>query len=127
MADERRDRVRADVARAAGDENLHDCNTSSSADQVQGERLKVMVRFHEPAPAYHRAMNARSIGLVIMALGALGVAVGLLIYFGLFNWFGRLPGDIRIEGERTRFYFPITSMILVSVILSLVLSLWRRL
>ena len=54
------------------------------------------------------------------------MAVGLLVYLGLFSWFGRLPGDIRIEGKGTRIYFPITSMVLVSLALSFVLSLARR-
>jgi hypothetical protein len=68
----------------------------------------------------------RSIGLVIIAAGVLIVVVGLLVYLGLFGWFGRLPGDIRIGGQGTRIYFPITSMILVSLVLSFVLSLARR-
>jgi hypothetical protein len=55
------------------------------------------------------------------------VVVGFLIHFGLFGWFGRLPGDIRIESERTRFYFPITSMVIVSIVVNLLLALWRRL
>ncbi|HEU4487975.1 MAG TPA: DUF2905 domain-containing protein [Actinomycetota bacterium] len=71
-------------------------------------------------------MAGRSIGLVIIAAGALTVVVGLLVHLGLFSWFGRLPGDIRIEGEGTRIYFPITSMVLVSLALSFVLSLARR-
>jgi hypothetical protein len=72
-------------------------------------------------------MVGRSVGLLLIAAGVLAVIVGGLAYLGLLGWFGNLPGDIRIEGERTRFYFPITSMILVSVVLSLVLSLLRRL
>jgi hypothetical protein len=72
-------------------------------------------------------MNGRSLGAIIMALGAVVVVVGFLIHFGLFGWFGRLPGDIRIESERTRFYFPITSMVIVSIVVNLLLALWRRL
>jgi hypothetical protein len=72
-------------------------------------------------------MNERSLGAILMTLGAAVVVVGLLVHFGLFGWFGRLPGDIRIETERTRFYFPITSMVIVSIVVSLLLSLWRRL
>lgn len=71
-------------------------------------------------------MAGRSIGLVIIAVGVLTVVGGLLVYLGLFSWFGRLPGDIRIEGENTRIYFPITSMVLVSLVLSVGLSLARR-
>jgi Protein of unknown function (DUF2905) len=72
-------------------------------------------------------MNGRSWGAILMALGAAVVVVGLLVHFGLVGWFGRLPGDIRIETERTRFYFPITSMVVVSIVVSLLLTLWRRL
>ena len=56
----------------------------------------------------------------------LGILVGLLVYSGLFNWFGRLPGDIRYEGERTRVYVPIVSMLIISLVLSLILYLLRR-
>jgi hypothetical protein len=76
--------------------------------------------------SYPRDMEPRSIGLLIAALGA-GVAVlGLLIYAGALSWFGRLPGDIRIEGETTRIYIPIASMLVISVVLTLIVGLIRR-
>ena len=68
----------------------------------------------------------RSIGLLIVALGVGAIVVGLLVMAGGFSWFGRLPGDIRFEGERSRVYIPITSMIVVSVVLSVVLTLLAR-
>jgi hypothetical protein len=68
----------------------------------------------------------RSIGVLIIVGGACLILVGLLVYSGLFNWFGRLPGDIRYEGERTRVYVPIVSMLIISLILSLILYLLRR-
>ncbi|MEQ8484311.1 MAG: DUF2905 domain-containing protein [Pseudomonadales bacterium] len=55
------------------------------------------------------------------------VVIGLLVQTGAFGWFGRLPGDIRIERPGSRFYFPITSMVIVSVVLSLLLNVLRRL
>lgn len=66
-------------------------------------------------------------GNVLIALGVALVLVGLLPRFGLFGWFGRLPGDIRIEGERTSVFIPITSMIVVSVVGSLLLTVVSRL
>jgi DUF2905 family protein len=72
-------------------------------------------------------MNPRFLGLLFVVLGVGAVVVGLLIWAGWLSWFGRLPGDIRIERENLRVYFPITSMILVSVVLSLLLNLLRRL
>ncbi|MGF1586726.1 MAG: DUF2905 domain-containing protein [Bacteroidales bacterium] len=59
--------------------------------------------------------------------GIILLLIGLLLQFfpGALNWFGRLPGDIRIESERSRIYIPITSMIIISVILSLIIRLFR--
>ncbi len=68
----------------------------------------------------------RSTGLLVILLGVGVIVVGLLIYTGALSWFGRLPGDIRYEGERTRVYFPVTSMLLVSLALSLLGYLLRR-
>lgn len=60
-----------------------------------------------------------------MWLGAAVFVVGALVRFApsLFSWFGNLPGDIRIEGENSRVYIPITSMILVSVGLTVIVNL----
>ena len=65
-------------------------------------------------------------GMLIIAAGICLVLVGLVIYLGGLNWFGRLPGDIRYEGERTKVYVPIASMLLVSLALSLIFYLLRR-
>ena len=62
-----------------------------------------------------------------MALGVGVIVVGLLIYSGGLGWFGRLPGDIRFGSERTRVYLPLTSMLLVSLAISLIAYLLRRL
>ncbi|HTK49870.1 MAG TPA: DUF2905 domain-containing protein [Gemmatimonadaceae bacterium] len=66
-------------------------------------------------------------GLLLVVAGALLIVVGLLVWSGAISWFGRLPGDIRIERTSTRVYVPITSMLLVSIALSLVLAIVRRL
>jgi len=64
----------------------------------------------------------------LIIAGLVLVVVGLLLHFlpGSLNWFGRLPGDIRFETARGKFFFPLTSMILVSVVLTLLLHLFRR-
>lgn len=64
------------------------------------------------------------LGNVLMMIGAGVLVVGALVRFapGLFSWFGNLPGDIRIEGESSRVFIPITSMIVVSVVLTLVVN-----
>ncbi|MFN7951748.1 MAG: DUF2905 domain-containing protein [bacterium] len=71
-------------------------------------------------------MTGKGAGLLLIGLGVAVVLVGVLVYSGALSWFGRLPGDIRIEGEHSRFYLPITSMIVVSVVLTLASSLLRR-
>lgn len=64
--------------------------------------------------------------MLLVAVGAVAVVLGLLIASGALSWFGRLPGDIRYEGERTRVFIPITSMIIVSLVLSLLAWFVRR-
>ena len=59
---------------------------------------------------------------LLLALIAL-LVLGLLLFSRKFSWFGRLPGDVRYEGRRTRLYAPLVSMLLLSLALSLVLSI----
>jgi hypothetical protein len=66
-------------------------------------------------------------GLALLGLGVLLAVLGLVIYWGGLSWFGRLPGDIRYESESTRVYVPITSMVLLSILLTLLINLVRRL
>ncbi|MFO7777403.1 MAG: DUF2905 domain-containing protein [Nitriliruptoraceae bacterium] len=68
----------------------------------------------------------RSTGLLLLMLGAGIALLGLLVWTGGLGWFGRLPGDIRIATERTRFFLPITSMVVVSVVLTIVINLVAR-
>ena len=73
-------------------------------------------------------MNQQT-GKYIMLAGVIIVIVGVVVYFfhNKLNWFGRLPGDIRIEKENFKFYFPITTMILLSLLLTFILNLLRKL
>jgi NAD/NADP transhydrogenase beta subunit len=72
-------------------------------------------------------MNPLSPGPMLIAIGVGLILIGLLFWSGSLAWFGRLPGDIRIERETVRIYLPIVSMLVVSVVVSLVLYLARRL
>jgi hypothetical protein len=67
-------------------------------------------------------------GRYIIMAGVLIVLIGLVWYFlgHRLNWIGRLPGDIRIEREGFRFYFPLTTMVLLSLLLSGALNILRR-
>jgi hypothetical protein len=67
-------------------------------------------------------------GRMLITVGVILVALGLLVSLGdrLPIHLGRLPGDIRIVGKNSSFYFPITTCLLLSGIISLVLWLLRR-
>lgn len=67
-------------------------------------------------------------GKWIIIAGVLIVLVGVVIYFfhDKLHWFGRLLGDIRIEKENFRFYFPLTTMILLSVLLNMLIRIIKR-
>jgi membrane protein implicated in regulation of membrane protease activity len=66
------------------------------------------------------------VGRTLIVVGAVMLVLGLLIRVGALSWFGNLPGDIRITSGRTRVFVPLTSMLLVSVVLSVVLAILRR-
>jgi H+/Cl- antiporter ClcA len=67
-------------------------------------------------------------GKYIIGLGAIIIVVGLMIYFfhDKLHWIGRLPGDIRVEKENFRFYFPITTLIVLSLVLTLIVNIIKR-
>lgn len=71
-------------------------------------------------------MSPSSPGTTLIVIGVALILVGLLLWSGSLSWFGRLPGDIRIERDTVRIYIPIVSMLLVSAVVSLVLYLFRR-
>jgi hypothetical protein len=67
------------------------------------------------------------IGRMLVFVGAFILLLGLVLWSGFgAGWIGRLPGDIRIERGHSGFYFPIVTCIIVSIVLSLLLSLFRR-
>lgn len=64
-------------------------------------------------------------GQMLLIVGGLILGVGAYLYFGGgFGALGRLPGDVRIEGERGGLYFPIVSSIVVSIVLTILLNAW---
>jgi Protein of unknown function (DUF2905) len=71
-------------------------------------------------------MGERGLGLVLGGIGLGLLLLGILLWSGGLGWFGRLPGDIRIERDGLRVYVPIVSMLVVSAALSLLLWLIRR-
>ena len=70
---------------------------------------------------------ARNVGPLIVMAGIVIAAVGILVWAGGLSWFGRLPGDIRMERGNVRIYIPVVSMLLISVAASILLSALRYL
>jgi magnesium-transporting ATPase (P-type) len=70
-----------------------------------------------------------SIGKYIIIIGIIIVVIGVILFFfgDKFHWFGRLPGDIRVEKENFRFYFPLTTMIIISIVLTVLINIIKRL
>jgi hypothetical protein len=66
-------------------------------------------------------------GKYIMVIGAAILIIGAIVYFfgGSLKWFGHLPGDIRIEKKNFSFYFPITTLILINLVIFLLFRIWR--
>ncbi|MFC4258962.1 DUF2905 domain-containing protein [Marinobacter lacisalsi] len=60
--------------------------------------------------------------------GVILVVIGLILHFapGLVQWFGKLPGDLNWRSERTQVFVPITSMIIISVVLTILINLFNR-
>lgn len=71
------------------------------------------------------------LGKILLGLGVVMVILGVVLLLagnlsGKVPWIGRLPGDIYIERGNFRFYFPLATSILVSIVLTLVLTLIGR-
>jgi hypothetical protein len=67
----------------------------------------------------------RDLGKLIVIVGVITTLVGLLVLGGFMpKWLGRLPGDIRIEREGSAFYFPVVTCIVLSIVLSLLFSIF---
>ena len=69
----------------------------------------------------------QELGKLLVILGVVIAIAGFALWSGVgAGWLGRLPGDIRIERGNSGFYFPIVTCIIVSIILSVIVSLFRR-
>ena len=68
-------------------------------------------------------------GKYIIILGGLIVILGVIVYFfhDKLGWIGHLPGDIRIERKNFRFYFPFTTLVVFSLIITIIIQIVRRL
>nr|WP_295931457.1 DUF2905 domain-containing protein [uncultured Dyadobacter sp.] len=71
---------------------------------------------------------SQTTGKYLIVIGLAVVLIGITVYFlsDKLHWLGRLPGDIRVEKENFRFYFPITTMLLLSGLINVIIWLVRR-
>jgi len=68
-----------------------------------------------------------ALGKMLILLGVLIIVIGVLLLVGeKVPWLGKLPGDIIIKREKFSFYFPITTCIIISIILTLLLWIFRK-
>jgi uncharacterized membrane protein len=68
-------------------------------------------------------------GRWLILIGIIILIIGIVVQYApsrWWLWFGRLPGDVRIEKGNVRIYFPWVSTLIISIILSVILTLWRR-
>ena len=67
-------------------------------------------------------------GKLLAVIGVILVIIGVIVGYApwLISWFGKLPGDIRIENEQRFVFIPVTSMFVVSIILTLIVNLFFR-
>ena len=81
-----------------------------------------------PAGVAGGGVTTMATGKILLLLGAVAALIGAILIWmpGLLGWFGHLPGDIRIERDNGSFWFPITSMLVVSIVLSLLVNLFVR-
>jgi hypothetical protein len=67
------------------------------------------------------------LGKILIFFGVILVGIGLILLYGpKIPWLGRLPGDITIQREKFTFYFPLASSIVISILLTILISLFRR-
>ncbi len=68
-------------------------------------------------------------GKYLILIGIIIIICGLLLYFfhGSLKWFGKLPGDVRIERNNFRFYFPFVTMLIISIVVTIIINIIRRL
>jgi hypothetical protein len=67
------------------------------------------------------------LGKTLVAFGIFCLVLGLILCFSpKIPWLGKLPGDIRIQGERFSFYFPLVTCLILSVLLTILLNLFFR-
>ena len=72
-------------------------------------------------------MAVESLGKMLILFGIVAIVIGaVFVLFGKVPWIGRLPGDIVVRRENFTFYFPVVTMLLLSIILTIIFNLIGR-
>jgi len=72
-------------------------------------------------------LDMNDLGKLLVVVGLLIAAIGLMLWSGVGkSWFGRLPGDIHYSKDNFSFHFPIMTCLIISVVLTLLMWLFRR-
>lgn len=68
------------------------------------------------------------LGKVLVFIGLILIIAGLAVTYApwLINWFGKLPGDIYIKGDKGTVFIPITSMVIISIVLTVIINIFFR-
>ena len=71
--------------------------------------------------------DANSLGKILILFGVFLIIFGAIFIFGgKLSWFGRLPGDIYVERKGFSFFFPLTTSIIISIVLSIIIAILRK-
>ena len=85
------------------------------------------LRQFAPRSATRKSCRVQEIGKLLVVGGVMMAILGLLLWTGVGSgWLGKLPGDIRIERGSLAFYFPVVTCIIISIVLSVIMSFFRR-
>jgi len=72
-------------------------------------------------------LAVESLGKMLILFGIVAIVIGaVFVLFGKVPWIGRLPGDIVVRRENFTFYFPVVTMLLLSIILTIIFNLIGR-
>jgi hypothetical protein len=71
-------------------------------------------------------MDSHALGTTLLIAAAVLALLGLAALTGALGWFGHLPGDLHYSGRNVKVYFPVTTMILVSIVISIAFAVGRR-
>ena len=71
-------------------------------------------------------MDNHAIGATMLVAAAVIAVAGIAVMMGALSWFGHLPGDLHYSGRNVKVYVPVTTMVVLSLVLTIALAIGRR-